>query len=356
MGARLTDEQAAAVMRAAKLEPLEPHPGSRKPWLCRCQTCGDKVSPAYANVSNGHSTGCGFCSGTRVDGTEAVNVMRRAGFEPKVPYPGKNDKKWKCRCIKCDREVFATYATASKNHGCPYCVGLKLVEDDAIEDMRLRGFEPLVPYPGADTPWLCRCSECGRQPSLTRSNVMRGKGCGYCGKRLVDPDEADAYMRSVGLEPLVSYPGDAPWRCRCMKCENVVEPWYRGVKGSGSGCRYCAPYGIDLKAPALVYVLTSADFYSVKVGITSTASADRVARHASKGWTVVQTWAVPTGDDAYNIEQAIIAWWRDILGAPRPLTKADMPQTGWTETASLFHVDLDETIERIDAEVARLTQ
>jgi len=31
-----------------------------------------------------------------------------------------------------------------------------------------------------------------------------------------------------------------------------------------------------------------------------------------------------------------------------------MPQGGYTETASLVLVDLDETVARIDAEVARL--
>jgi hypothetical protein len=31
-----------------------------------------------------------------------------------------------------------------------------------------------------------------------------------------------------------------------------------------------------------------------------------------------------------------------------------MPQGGWTETASLILVDIDETIARIDAEIARI--
>lgn len=55
------------------------------------------------------------------------------------------------------------------------------------------------------------------------------------------------------------------------------------------------------------------------------------------------------------VEQSVRRWWRDVLGAPEAVTAEDMPQGGYTETASLFHVDLDETAARIDAEVNALS-
>ncbi len=42
---------------------------------------------------------------------------------------------------------------------------------------------------------------------------------------------------------------------------------------------------------------------------------------------------MPTGDNAYNLEQAVIAWWRDELGLSPAYTSDHMPQYGATETA-----------------------
>ena len=47
-------------------------------------------------------------------------------------------------------------------------------------------------------------------------------------------------------------------------------------------------------------------------------------------WTI----DVPSGDDAYAIEQAVIGWWRDQLGAPAHYTRSEMPQFGYSETVS----------------------
>jgi len=140
-----------------------------------------------------------------------------------------------------------------------------------------------------------------------------------------------------------------------MECGNEVAPWYRSVK-NGSGCKFCVPYGFDLKLPAIVYLLKSPDFQALKVGVTSIDSADRVKRHVANGWVKVETWDVATGEDAVRVEQSILGWWRNDLGAPEVCTAADMPQGGWTETAPLLFVDLDETVARIQVEVDRLTK
>ena len=70
---RKTDsEQAAAVMRAAGLEPLVEYPGSIARWECRCQRCGRTVTPTYSHVRRGESTGCRYCSRRGVDASEAA--------------------------------------------------------------------------------------------------------------------------------------------------------------------------------------------------------------------------------------------------------------------------------------------
>ena len=47
-------------MNAAGLEPLEPYPGSNKPWLYR-HSCGKTVTPTMGNVSTGRGI-CRYCN------------------------------------------------------------------------------------------------------------------------------------------------------------------------------------------------------------------------------------------------------------------------------------------------------
>jgi hypothetical protein len=55
------DDEARAVMLAANFEPLEPYPGSSRPWRCRCRRCGLESGPTYGNVSR-LGTACKHCA------------------------------------------------------------------------------------------------------------------------------------------------------------------------------------------------------------------------------------------------------------------------------------------------------
>ena len=421
---RLTDQQARAVMLAAGLEPLEPYPGRNgAPWLCCCQACGREVRPSYANVRSGASSGCAYCAGSNVDPEVARTTMVAAGLEPLVPYVAAI-KPWPCRCTSCGDTVRPSYNNVMRGQGgCKRC-GMaeygkrrRLPEDDAIATMTAKGLTPLVPYPGAGRPWLCRCERCGHEVTPSHSSVRVGGsgcvwcvgqrldesiilqamqaqhlkplepypgamqmwlcrctvcdhevrptynsiqqgngGCGWCAKVLVDPDEATKLMRSAGLEPIALYPGaGAPWLCRCQECEREVAPSYSNVRKRGRGCRYCAPIGFAYAAPGLVYLLHNPSYAVLKVGKTTQATIrNRVSDHLARGWVLVGTWATESGDAATIVEARVLAWWRQDLGAPAALLREDMPQGGWTETAALVHVDIDDTVERIQAEVDAL--
>ena len=112
MSRKLTFDQAAKIMRAAKLEPLEEYPGNKLPWKCRCLQCGNIVHPQLGAVRN-NGGGCRSCglkrsAGSRRTGeAEAVRFMKKAGAIPLEPY--QNSKApWLCRCIKCKREIRPT--------------------------------------------------------------------------------------------------------------------------------------------------------------------------------------------------------------------------------------------------------
>lgn len=98
------------IMRDAGLEPLEPYPGSDKPWRCRHQACGREVSPRLGNIAAGRQGGCRYCAGTAsIPPEAAVALMRSAGLEPLEPYPGATPP-WRCRHVPCGREVKPRYS------------------------------------------------------------------------------------------------------------------------------------------------------------------------------------------------------------------------------------------------------
>jgi hypothetical protein len=78
----LDADVAAAVMRAAQLEPLDPYPGSAKPWRCLCLRCEREVRPHRAGVLKGQG-GCKFCAPVGLDRTAPgiLYLLKHEGFQ-----------------------------------------------------------------------------------------------------------------------------------------------------------------------------------------------------------------------------------------------------------------------------------
>ncbi|MFI6689695.1 hypothetical protein [Streptomyces sp. NPDC050485] len=114
-----------------------------------------------------------------------------------------------------------------------------------------------------------------------------------------------------------------------------MTPALGSVRYLGTGCRYCSPYGIDLSAPALLYVLHYRLARAVKVGITGlTTKYDRLGAFERDGWEVFRTAHFETGTQAFTVEQLVLRRLRDDLGIPAYMNAAEMPHGGATETAS----------------------
>jgi recombinational DNA repair protein (RecF pathway) len=346
LGTRLAHLEALQVMKSVGLTPLEPYPTQQVPWRCRCDKCGREVSPMYKTVKR-KGSGCAYCSKVRVDPAEAEALMVSKGFTPAVPYPG--DAPWLSTCDRCGREVTPRYNRVKNGGGCKHCAGRDFDPEVATKLMEEAGFTPTVAFPGVMKKWLCRCKRCGCEVSTSLNHARRRKsvGCLICAGHKNDPATAVKIMESAGLEPLVPYPGaNANWLCKCRECGREVDPVYNSVQ-AGGGCRFCSSGGFDFTAPGCLYLIRHLGFGAIKVGIAGQES-NRITQHVQLGWDLLEVWDFDVGEDAYEVEQRVISWWRDDLGFGQALDKETMPQRGWTETAHVSDVGPDETIKFVD--------
>jgi hypothetical protein len=242
---RVPEREAIQVMREAGYEPLAPYVNSQTHWNSIHVVCGREVSPTYGQIRGGNG-GCKHCAGVYVDPVEAIEVMRSAGYEPQEPYVNSGHQ-WKCLCLTCGKETTPTYGEARTGSRCKYCANKAISPEDAVEVMRRGGFEPLEPYPGSMNPWMCRHNECGEILSPRYAHVQQGRrACQRCSKKYqaeilsLDPEEAVVVMRNAGLEPLEPYPGNnKPWRCRHIECGREVKPRRAAIQQGQGGCKPC---------------------------------------------------------------------------------------------------------------------
>ena len=423
MPIKVDPEEAAAVMRAAGLEPLVPYPGTQVPWPAIHQPCGREIAPLFGNVKR-RGTACRKCAGDKRGAArrarkadDAVTAMHAAGFIPLEPYPG-SAKPWRCVHQPCGHERTPTLnQIAAGQTACLECSRSAKEQNYWTPETALAAFlaadlEPLELYPGTSTkPWRARHVSCGAVVSPRLANLAAGQGpCNACARtaqneaKRLDEHAARAVMLSADLQPLDPYPGvDDPWRCRHLKCGRIVTPRYFNIKKGQSGCLHCTytaladrfrmpeaeaaatmrahgleplePYhnsntawrcrhtcGHEVRAvlgnvkqgkgicrycnasfpydgPAFIYLVS--DELAHKIGIAGEGSR-RLETHRPQGWLTAWTISVPTGDDAWNAEQAVLAWWRDVLGLPQVYEVTHMPQGGATETVLRADVDAQD--------------
>lgn len=223
-------------MRDAGYEPLEPYQSLKHKWRCTHRNCGREVTPTLGQILRGQG-GCKFCARVYVDPAAAVEVMRHAGYEPLEPYVNSSHR-WRCRCVQCGRETFPRYDEARIGSRCVYCARKKLDPTDAVKLMKDAGFEPLEAYPGSMDPWECRHS-CGRIVRPRYAHIQQGRrGCEYCSRQSMadqfrwTDDEAYAFIEELGYTPIVPYPGrnNAPWLMKHRECGREVTPRLAGLQ------------------------------------------------------------------------------------------------------------------------------
>jgi hypothetical protein len=369
---RKLNHESAAVdrMKDSGWEPLEPYPGSKVPWRCRCTDCGTEGSPMLQDLHR--RKGCHTCSGwQRVTAERAAEVMIAAGWRPVEDFPGPKAI-WACVCITCGYRGNPQYArTNTHKTGCPVCAQRAVAkarllefEPAAVELMMSVQLQPLEPYPGSHEPWLCRCLLCGASVTSRHGSVASSgsehKGCPDCRREAMTSTmqerwaaEADRRVRSAGYTPLEPYPGiKRAWSCVC-RCGRKTAIWTAGVDGGSRGCRACTEYGFKLERPSVTYLLKHEGLAAIKVGVTAVGST-RLNVFRRHGWQAVHQEIFDTGFGALAAEKEILDWWRNDLGLPVWLSADDMPVRGSTETAELEMMPAHIAVGRLLESAARV--
>ena len=403
MAPKIPEAKARGLFLKNKLEPLVPFPGTQKPWKSKCLITGKVVSPTYGKVRDfGHR--CIYCSRNVVDPVEAVKLMKKSGFKTLAAYPGSN-LPWKSQCLICKKETSPTYWNVAKGIGCKFCSKRAVDPKDAIAAMKKRGFKTLEPFPGAvepwavqclvckrkfnsvfhslktksrckycsnvavdelklirrlkeldlkplekyqssKIPWKCKCLVCGHTVQPTWNRIKGGRGhCAYCSQRRVDIPGALRFMKTVGLKPLVDFPGSSkPWKCKCLVCGLEASPRWGDLQRGQGGCSNCADWGLNYGKPGYIYLITHETFGAHKIGIANSYKSkkydDRMYQHVKQGWILYKKMNFKTVQEASDIETSVLKWLRIEVGLPAFLSPKQMPKGGHTETVSGSEIEL----------------
>lgn len=148
---RFSHEKAASLMLAAGFEVQEPYVNADAPWTSICLTCGNLAGPRFSAVTSQGRGGCFECGRRKLaeskmlDDQAAEALMRASLLEPLEPYPG-SAQPWRCRCLRCEREVSPRHHGVLKGQGgCKFCapVGLDRTAPGVLYLIRHDGFQAL---------------------------------------------------------------------------------------------------------------------------------------------------------------------------------------------------------------------
>ncbi|ASY24150.1 hypothetical protein B1sIIB91_04475 [Candidatus Nanopelagicus abundans] len=338
----ITQAKAFTFFRSKGLEPKEKFKGPHKPWKSVHIECGRTVSPRWANVQQGHGV-CEYCSGKKVDMKKVKQLLKENKLKPLVPYPG-NKVNWRCIHLPCGREVAPSYGALNGGQGpCDFCGKNMVGKDEAYELLKKNKYKPLTNFPGGSKSWLCIHTVCGTKVEVRAAYLRRGNvGCSFCaGTKPITAAQANKMYKSRGfklLEPFTNV--RTPVKSIHLVCGKKVSPTYGSLR-SGSGCKYCSIGGINLLAPAYLYLITHNSLNSHKIGIGGIdSSMDRLEKHKKQGWKTYRQLDLDTAEEAYEIEQAVLTWLRYDLGLQQYLLSEQIPQGGHTETVDASEIDL----------------
>ena len=268
MGKKVTVEVAESIFKNSRLTPLEPFQGTRERWKCKCDRCGEIVTPFYSSVANKQNSGCKFCARRearltkrKTDVKKALRILQSKGLDLQSEYKTVKAPAH-LSCKSCGKSI---YATIDSFRGAREC---------SCKKQRKRPDIPLSEsYPGLSKEWNCSlneeltpdlvskgshysawwdCKNGHTYDSFVYSRVG-GKGCPYCSGRRIHSGENDFararpdlvaewhFGKNDGVFPDQIAPKSNTkvwWLCKRESThEWLASPAKRSI---GRGCPFCA--------------------------------------------------------------------------------------------------------------------
>jgi ribosomal protein S27E len=359
---RLTEEEVSLTLQKVGLKLIGEYKNSKDPVEVECLKCGTVLKVALSSIRNTkefHCTGCNpkrsfLRRKTLAEGElkELNKTFLEHHFELIGSYRSVN-RPVLVRHITCGTE--SERSLKSIKTGAGFCKGCTknrvLTEVEALEVLDEAGFEPIGKFVNVDTPWESRCKKCGKILTPTIHTLKsKGSGCAYCNGVRVDPDDAVKLMISAGYIPLEPYRNNkVKWKSEHEVCGKVVYPMYNSIQNGQGGCTDCADKYSYFET-SYFYVMEHEAFQSLKIGISNTESKDdRVIVHSKHGWKLLQRIDFENGFLAYEFEQTLLKHLRITMKIPVHLSKAEMPQSGFSETFSIETISKSSLLKLVRA-------
>jgi hypothetical protein len=359
-GKYVDPDKAFKKMIQAGVVPLEPYPGKDKKWKCICLQCNKIVDSRYPTVRDGGG-GCQRCAlrktaiGRRFSENQVREIFKKVNLKPIEKYTN-TDAPLKCKCTKCGNFPSPTFTAIRAGGGCRYCSEKLTSPEKAIKLAKKAGLEPLEKFISGQVPWRCRHIKCGRDVSPIFSTILKGSsGCIECNakkaakKYRLPEATVNAIMLNANMKPLEPYVNaNTKWRCKCLKCKKIITPTLGNVQ-NGSGCINCSLYGFNLSNVAYFYLMYHLELNSYKVGVGGgNTKIDRIEMHKSFGWELYNRKDFKRGKDAYEVEQELLLWLRTEVELGVYLLDEQMPQGGHTETVDASEIDLPSIWAKVE--------
>ncbi len=301
----MSQEEAFQIVSDAGFKPLEPYKNALAKWKMRHNVCGAIVHPKLNSIVNSQGTlkGCAVCSGHQVEkgfndlATTHPELSAQAyGWDPAEVTQGSNQKKfWECSLKH--HWVATVSARTSKQSGCPYCTGKRV----------LFGFNDLE----------------------TINPIIGNQAFGW-----------DPATVTVGSTKRLK------WKC------NEGHIWTTTVlaRSQGYGCPTCAKSGFDPNKESHIYFLYHQKWEMYQIGITNFIE-QRMKSHEKIGWEVIELRGPMDGLIAREWETSILRMLKNKgadLSNPKIAGKFDGYSEAWSK--STFDVKSIKDLMRLTEE------
>lgn len=269
------------------------------------------------------------------------------------------DAEIRFRCLDCGTEGVSTVHRMGKvKVACWPCSRIRAGAARRLPAWRVQeilssaGYELVGEFRRSKIPVEVRCVRCGDHAFVRVDNVRTGNACSACRYRWLsehhrlDGDEISRRAEVARIELLEEFVSTHhAVLVRCLECMYESRRRINWTKPSAA-CVRCGHRPYDFTAPSVVYLLHHRDWPALKIGVANLGS-NRLADHDAGGWDCLyERHAI--GQTAYEVEQAVLAWWRKELKLGPYLSRGEMRQGGWTETVSSVAVDAQDVIDMIE--------